>query len=513
MPHQIPACDLRRPRPGRTARMVDRQWTRRLCRRDHRRQPDPALSWTADCAGRITARAPAHSRQGRCHAHCGRSAHGRCSRTDGKAAPSLRRVTCASEAFISTTLFRCGLTMSESDQIEARIWMEPGAHTTYAAWRLCPGAEALERCAVAAVILLTNDRDHHGTTRPSAALIPTFGSRAMQSPRHGCRALFPLTFARLGGNIAPTRDMVPKISICRWRRARPVRPSDNHLCVGEATLPLIPGEWRGIVGSLEPDPSPDLAAALVRRRRCMTACSYPGARSVPDMASPPAWIAQLRLPPTASVFPPACRSFRRKSVIAGYPWFGDWGRDTMISLPGLTLATGRPAIGAAHSADLCALRQPRACCPTCFPAPATSPSTTPPMRRSGSSRPGAPMSMRRSDHATLARGLPGARPTSSSGIAGVPATASAWIRRDGLLSAGEPGVQLTWMDAKVGDWVVTPRIGKPVEINALWYNALCIMARLPRRLASPRPLLAQPAEAARAASRASCAPTARVFTT
>src|SRR5262249_11064315 len=47
---------------------------------------------------------------------------------------------------------------------------------------------------------------------------------------------------------------------------------------------------------------------------------------------------------------------------------------------------------------------------------------------------------------------------------------------DGLLRAGEPGVQLTWMDAKVGDWVVTPRIGKPVEINALWYNAVRTVA-------------------------------------
>ena len=50
----------------------------------------------------------------------------------------------------------------------------------------------------------------------------------------------------------------------------------------------------------------------------------------------------------------------------------------------------------------------------------------------------------------------------------------------GLLSSGEPGVQLTWMDAKVGDWVVTPRRGKPVEIQALWYNALCIMEDLAR---------------------------------
>jgi predicted glycogen debranching enzyme len=56
---------------------------------------------------------------------------------------------------------------------------------------------------------------------------------------------------------------------------------------------------------------------------------------------------------------------------------------------------------------------------------------------------------------------------------------------DGLLYAGEPGVQLTWMDAKVDDWVVTPRIGKPVEVNALWYNALCVMAEFARLLGEP----------------------------
>ena len=53
---------------------------------------------------------------------------------------------------------------------------------------------------------------------------------------------------------------------------------------------------------------------------------------------------------------------------------------------------------------------------------------------------------------------------------------------DGLIYAGIAGVQLTWMDAKVGDWVVTPRIGKAVEINALWYNALKIMSFLAREM-------------------------------
>ena len=56
------------------------------------------------------------------------------------------------------------------------------------------------------------------------------------------------------------------------------------------------------------------------------------------------------------------------------------------------------------------------------------------------------------------------------------------VETDGLLSAGEAGVQLTWMDAKVGDWVVTPRRGKPVEIQALWYNALQVHGRVGRAL-------------------------------
>jgi predicted glycogen debranching enzyme len=68
---------------------------------------------------------------------------------------------------------------------------------------------------------------------------------------------------------------------------------------------------------------------------------------------------------------------------------------------------------------------------------------------------------------------------------------------DGLLYAGEPGVQLTWMDAKVDDWVVTPRIGKPVEVNALWYNALRVMASFARLLGEPPERYGARAEQAR----------------
>jgi predicted glycogen debranching enzyme len=164
-----------------------------------------------------------------------------------------------------------------------------------------------------------------------------------------------------------------------------------------------------------------------------------------------------------------------RSVIAGYHWFSDWGRDTMISLEGLALITGRyleagwilrtfghyvrdgliPNMfpdgreeGLYHTADATLWF---------FHAVDRYVSTT-------------------GDRATLKLLLPilhgiiefhmnGTR----FGIGVDP--------EDGLLRQGEPGYQLTWMDAKVDDWVVTPRRGKAVEINALWYNALRLLAR------------------------------------
>ena len=68
---------------------------------------------------------------------------------------------------------------------------------------------------------------------------------------------------------------------------------------------------------------------------------------------------------------------------------------------------------------------------------------------------------------------------------------------DGLLYAGEPGVQLTWMDAKVGDWVVTPRVGKPVEVNALWINALATQAKFAEALGESADLVRDLAAQAR----------------
>jgi predicted glycogen debranching enzyme len=161
------------------------------------------------------------------------------------------------------------------------------------------------------------------------------------------------------------------------------------------------------------------------------------------------------------------------SVIAGYHWFTDWGRDTMISLEGLTLVTGRAAEAGAILRTF-SHHVRNGLVPNLFPegesegryhtADATLwflHAIDRYTRATG-------------DERTLRSLIPLARDIVEQHVAGT------WFGiavdpQDGLLRQGAPGYQLTWMDAKAGDWVVTPRRGKAVEINALWFNALCLV--------------------------------------
>ncbi|HUP50688.1 MAG TPA: amylo-alpha-1,6-glucosidase [Thermoanaerobaculia bacterium] len=166
-----------------------------------------------------------------------------------------------------------------------------------------------------------------------------------------------------------------------------------------------------------------------------------------------------------------------RSIIAGYHWFGDWGRDTMISLPGLCLTTGRFDDAKAILRQFASVVS-EGMLPNRFP--------------DGGDRP-----EYNTVDATLWFFIAIHRTIEATGdhdlgrsLLPVLEEIVAWHQRgtrhgirveeDGLLRAGEPGVQLTWMDAKVGDEVITPRDGKQVEINALWYNALRILAVLRR---------------------------------
>lgn len=169
-----------------------------------------------------------------------------------------------------------------------------------------------------------------------------------------------------------------------------------------------------------------------------------------------------------------------RTIIAGYPWFGDWGRDTMIALPGLTLVTGRYEIARdillafAQSTD-------RGMLPNRFPDAGEQPEYNTVDATLWFFE-----AVRSYLHYTgdfdfvRQRMLPVLDDIVAWHVRGT----RYGIRldeEDGLLASGEPGVQLTWMDAKIGDWVVTPRTGKAVEIQALWYNALRVLEDLRRR--------------------------------
>jgi predicted glycogen debranching enzyme len=163
------------------------------------------------------------------------------------------------------------------------------------------------------------------------------------------------------------------------------------------------------------------------------------------------------------------------TVIAGYHWFTDWGRDTMIALEGLTLATGRRA-EAGSILRMFAHHVRDGLVPNMFPEGAndglyhTADATLwffhAIDRYVATSN----------DHRTLELLMPKLRSIIEFHLRGTRFGIGV-DPTDGLLRQGAPGYQLTWMDAKAGDWVVTPRRGKAVEINALWYNALRLMER------------------------------------
>ena len=168
-----------------------------------------------------------------------------------------------------------------------------------------------------------------------------------------------------------------------------------------------------------------------------------------------------------------------QTIIAGYPWFSDWGRDTMIALNGLTLATNREDI-AKHIIREFSNHISEGLLPNRFPDEGEEPEYNTvdatlwyfEAIRAYAEKTGDFDFVENELYQKLVDviewHLKGTR-------------YNIHVDSDGLLTAGEAGVQLTWMDAKVGDWVVTPRIGKPVEIQALWYNALKIMEDFAKR--------------------------------
>jgi predicted glycogen debranching enzyme len=236
--------------------------------------------------------------------------------------------------------------------------------------------------------------------------------------------------------------------------------------------------------SAEVAPGLDGDDAWERRRAHEAQVLLAWRKAQPAAGEAPAWIERLVLAADQFlVSRPLADDPAGLSVIAGYHWFGDWGRDTMVALPGLTLCTGRPQ-AARRILTTFAPFVDGGMLPNVFPDAGERPEYNTVDAALWYVEAVRAYHAATGDDATLRELYPALERIARGYLSGT----RYGIRvdpTDGLVTAGEAGVQLTWMDARVGDWVVTPRIGKPVEINALWYNALVALGALARRLERP----------------------------
>ncbi|MEZ4518496.1 MAG: amylo-alpha-1,6-glucosidase [Chloroflexota bacterium] len=355
--------------------------------------------------------------------------------------------------------------------LEKRIWMQPGANTTYIQYRLTRASGPMGL----SIRALANYRDYHSTTI-TGDLDPD-----VEEVDHGLRIQMdddavPFYLLSDRATITPRLDWYEDffLSVEEYRGQNDV--SEDHVSVGRINMTLRAGETFALVASTEEDANLDSAAAYAERRAyeqhlLERASSLHPVDSHGELPQP---LQQLILAADQFLVErPTARDPHGMSIIAGYHWFSDWGRDTMVALPGLTLATGRPEV-AASILRTYAQFVDQGMLPNRFPDAGETPEYNTVdatlwyfeairqyYQATGDT------DLLRELYPTLVDIIEWHQRGTRYNIHVDPA--------DGLLYAGEEGVQLTWMDAKVDDWVVTPRTGKPVEINALWYNALCIM--------------------------------------
>ncbi len=368
--------------------------------------------------------------------------------------------------------------------LEKRIWMQQGENTTYIRYTFKRGSLPLKLSLNA----LVNYRDHHSDTHTNnwQMQIDTIDTGIQIKPTPDAVNLYLLTSASNDNKITWKPDHVWQHNFSlAIEKYRGLIHCEDHLLAGTCTVTLNPEESITIIASTKSNPNLDDKSAWKEQynyeQELLTKAYRTQAASVElNKSTNPAWISNLVLAANQFIVDRPTTSFPEgKTIIAGYPWFTDWGRDTMISLPGLTLAIGRPSVARIILRTF-AKYVDRGMLPNVFPDGSQAPNYN---------TVDATLWYFEAVHAyyqyTQDRELIEELFPILTGIIIDYSQGTRYnIYRDfdGLLYAGEAGFQLTWMDAKVEDWVVTPRIGKPVEINALWYNALVIMMQLAKIL-------------------------------
>jgi predicted glycogen debranching enzyme len=349
--------------------------------------------------------------------------------------------------------------------LEQRIFMAPGANTTYLSLEVLRAAAPLQ----VELKPLVGHRDYHSQQR---------GALPLHAVAQGDGCLIddagtPVCRLHAGGARYLAADTWYWNFKHREEAARGLDDLEDLWGPGTFAASLRPGTAFYFTATTEPgEPAAggEIRRAVESQARALVAALPPAA---------PGWIQTLGIATDQFLVRRGPREDAAVSVIAGYPWFTDWGRDTMISLPGLTLTLGRFEKAAAILRTFAKVVD-RGMLPNRF----TDAGETVEYNTADATL----WMFQAVSHYLDARPDPDLLrelfPVLS-GIIRAHADGTRFgikVADDGLLHVGEAGTQLTWMDAKHGAEVFTPRIGKPVEINALWLNALEVTARFAGQL-------------------------------
>jgi predicted glycogen debranching enzyme len=355
--------------------------------------------------------------------------------------------------------------------IEKRVFMEHGEDTTYVLYRLVRAREPLELYIKAMV----NYRDFHASTHAGdqqMSIAPVAGGVRVVA----FDGAVPFSVRCDRAACEPAHVWYRNYDLPE-ERARGLDDSEDRLYAATFTIRLTQGGSVTFTLSVDERASLDGDAALERERDREQGL-------LGECGEVPPWIGRLALAADQFIV-------RRSSqtnpgglcVIAGYHWFGDWGRDTMIALPGLALATGRAGI-AARILESFAAYLDRGLLPNFFPDTGESATYNTVDASLWFIEAVRQYVDATGDGTLLERLYPSlldiVRHYCEGTRFGIMCDPD-----DGLIWAGQSGVQLTWMDAKIGNDVITARTGKAIEINALWYNALHTVASYARILGIP----------------------------
>ncbi len=356
--------------------------------------------------------------------------------------------------------------------LERRVWMAYGSNTTYVSYRMVRGSQP---AALEITPLVTYHSFHALASGQGWAIGAEPADQGVVI--HAFQGAVPFRLFLDSGHFAPGGAWWWNFRY-RQETARGLRDEGDLYAPGVFSTPVRSDRAATLTLTTEMGAVDDGAVALEKARaRQAQLLQIAGLEGAHPLGRQLALAADQFIVERAQ---PSQEAEKRqlggdRTVIAGYHWFNDWGRDTMIALRGLTLTTNRPG-DAENILRTFGRYVHEGLLPNNFPDQ----SGAVPGYNTADATLWYFVALYEYERLTrderlIDELLPTLRDIVEWHIRGTRYHIGA-DPNDGLLRAGEPGVQLTWMDAKVGDYVVTPRIGKPVEINALWYNALQSLA-------------------------------------